>query len=512
MERSERGAVLILVAASLLFMMGMAALVVDGGQGFSERRQAQSAADFSTLAAVQFSTPGNPTAPECPVTMAPLTRAACRGAVEAMAVVDGNLPSAGLTPADWVACRDPDHFPVTAAVNFGSGNQTVECVSFNGTTQDGRVRVPDVAVGTSFGRGLGVSELTVNAFAEVHASLPGQSLVLPFGIPAGAGIFDCLKASPHPNWGVCGQGGTTGNYGYANIPTYGNPDLGTSFSNCNTPNSALLSNMIRGVDHPLGTHTTGTKSAANPGLRDGNVSSTNSINVCPIFGSNANEINVQTGVIQSIFEQGLTYGFGSSERGPMWGSLEWKNPPGNQPEVRLDDTPLWSYLTTTAFCPGGPPTTTQQMIDCLAAWTPSNGVIFSSAIASSGRYNFAPRFWVGFGSDSQGWYLIRRLDPIYLNTSYWGCTPPNPAKPEDVCAGIHAPGDAPSPVVECVAPPTPYTGNEPADATCAKSLPLDKNVPLNAVTSFNLQRGMLPATALDPIPADGPLIDFALSR
>jgi hypothetical protein len=256
------------------------------------------------------------------------------------------------------------------------------------------------------------------------------------------------------------------------------------------------------VDHPLGSHGTGSKSAQDPGLRDANQPAADTINVCPIFGSNANEIMVQPGVVQSIFEQGMTYGYGAAARGPMWGSVSWKNGNPGNPAVDLDDTPLWNYLLPGA-CAAGTPNNTQEMIDRLNGW--GGGVIFSADIASSNRYNFAPRFWTDFTSSS--FYLIRRLEPIYVNTSYWGCN----ASGE--CAGIHAPGDQPAGGIEaCEPPPEPYTGNEDADTTCAASLPLHLSTNLNAVTSFNLDRAMLPAAALDPIAADGLLLDYALTR
>lgn len=47
----ERGAVLITVAISLLLLIGMAALAIDGGMAYNERRSTQSAADHAALAA-----------------------------------------------------------------------------------------------------------------------------------------------------------------------------------------------------------------------------------------------------------------------------------------------------------------------------------------------------------------------------------------------------------------------------------------------------------------------------
>jgi hypothetical protein len=500
---ADKGATLVIVSASLLFIFGLAAIVVDGGLGFSERRQAQAGADFGSLAAAQYSNFDDFPA-MCPTTMSPLERAACRGAIEAKEVVDGNLGRV-LDWALWDDCLDSEQFDVPAKVNYGSGVAVIDCISFSVTTQDVRVKVPILDVSTTFGRILGATTLNVDAFAEVQGEYPVDHRILPFGIPSSAGVYECLKSSEHPDWGVCSDGGTTGNYGYLDIPTYGTTDF-TTFSNCTTPNTTLLSNMIFGVDHPLGSHNSGTKSASEPGLRDGNVVDAFTINVCPIFGSNANEVNVQTGVVQSIFEQGMTYGFGAGSRGPMWGSMQWKAGNAGNPAVDLDDTPLWTYFEGNAVCPGGnPPTNTQEMVECLEEWEPDDGVIFNSAIINSSRYNFAPRFWTDFGSGA-GWYLIEVLEPIYVNTSYWGCNA------SGKCAGIHAPGDAPTPIEACVPPPSPYTGDEPADFTCADGLPLPLSTNLNAVTSFNLDRRMLPQAALDPIQADGPLINYSLTR
>ena len=87
------GATILVVAASLIALMGVAALVVDGGLGFNERRQAQSAADFSVLAALQFAT-------SCG-TSCNIGDAVDNGAAEAQNVVAGNLPGRTL---DWLAC------------------------------------------------------------------------------------------------------------------------------------------------------------------------------------------------------------------------------------------------------------------------------------------------------------------------------------------------------------------------------------------------------------------------
>lgn len=50
-SRNERGASVVLVAGSLLLLMGMASLAIDGGFAFNERRGTQNAADLAALAA-----------------------------------------------------------------------------------------------------------------------------------------------------------------------------------------------------------------------------------------------------------------------------------------------------------------------------------------------------------------------------------------------------------------------------------------------------------------------------
>ncbi|HYH03669.1 MAG TPA: Tad domain-containing protein, partial [Bacillota bacterium] len=50
-QRSERGQVLVLILFAIVVIMGFAALAVDGGQIYAERRRAQNAADSAALAA-----------------------------------------------------------------------------------------------------------------------------------------------------------------------------------------------------------------------------------------------------------------------------------------------------------------------------------------------------------------------------------------------------------------------------------------------------------------------------
>ena len=57
-DRGERGQILVIFAASLLVIFGIAALVFDGGMMLLEKRDQQNAADASALAGARF-LPGN---------------------------------------------------------------------------------------------------------------------------------------------------------------------------------------------------------------------------------------------------------------------------------------------------------------------------------------------------------------------------------------------------------------------------------------------------------------------
>jgi Flp pilus assembly protein TadG len=523
-EHSERGATAVFIAGALILLLGMAAIATDIGAGFNERRQAQSAADFSVLAAVAFSNLDSvPTECDAHNASATVARAMCRGAVEAMAVAQGNLPGRTL---DWAGCTDPEParaaiFPVVARVELSPGVLSdVPCIRYTASTQGARVVVPDLEVSTTFGRVLGAESINTAANAEALSDLIDIYKVIPFGIPANsASSYDCLKSGPNPDWGVCVGNSANGNFGYMSVPTYGNPSMGTTLStNCTTPNSVLISNIVKGVDHPLGTHPSGVASAGQPALNDGSGPDTTSrIHVCPIFGSNANELDNATGNVQSAFETGMTFGFGSSERGRLWpasGGITIRNAGGGSPATLVDDVPVWNWFTTyttgasSAPCPhdtGLTVNNTTTARDCLDSWTPGDGEIFVEDIRDAKRYAFAPKLHANFSAASN--YLIEEIIPLYLQTSYWGCNSGGGGM-AGICDIIHSPGETgpgSCSAVPAAAPP----GSEPLDSTCG--MPGSQNDALHAVTTFIITPGMLPATAMLPSdPAE--FVRLALTR
>ncbi len=524
-RETEKGATAVFVAGAIVLLLGMAAIATDVGAGFNERRQAQSGADFAVLAAVAFAN-ADSVPPECDAhnPSDTLARAICRGAVEAMAVAQANLSGRAL---DWATCTDPEParaalFPVIARVELSPGVlSNVPCIRFTSSTQGARVVVPDLEVPTTFGRILGVTSLVTAANAEALADLIDLYRVIPFGIPSNAdGTYDCLKTGSNPDWGPCQGGSETGHFGYLNIPTYGNPSMGTTPStNCTHTNNVLTSNIVRGVDHPLGTHQNGVKSPGQPGLRDesGPVPPANTIHVCPIFGTNANEIAGGTGD-GGAFDQGMTFGYGPSERGRLWpisGGITVRNAGGAAPgQTLIDDTPIWVYFTSysggpTAPCPHDATITVSDTTTtkaCLDSWNPGDGEIFDESIREAKRYVFAPRLFDDWTSAS--YYLIQAIAPVYLHTSYWSCSSGGGAGIAGQCSIIHSPGEPNTGACSSVPTASP-PGSEPFDSTCG--VPGNWNQRIDALTSFTLDPRMLPDDArLPDDPAE--FVRLALTR
>ena len=98
----ERGASAVLIAFSMILIMGFAAIAVDAGIAFEDRRQQQAAADTGALAAIQFAK--TETHADCPNTLPNDDLAACRGAAEARDVVDGTL-AGRYSDGDWAGLR-----------------------------------------------------------------------------------------------------------------------------------------------------------------------------------------------------------------------------------------------------------------------------------------------------------------------------------------------------------------------------------------------------------------------
>lgn len=462
---SDRGATALLVAMSMLVLVGFAALAVDIGWALNERRQDQSAADVGSLAAVQFAQPD----PGCSGA-ACFTQAETNGANEAIDVANATLDDPSL--ADWSnasLCGSPPAGFIVTSVS--------PCVAFTNNFRRAWVRIPTIASPTFFGKLFGSDQIDVSADAIADQSFDNPGPVLPFLLPsnAGAANYNCLKTGPNPSWGVCEDLPSLGNFGSMDFFLYGNPDRNTTQKCSGDTNGRLISNIARGVDHPLGLHPTG----SGPGIEE-------PIN-CPLLGAEPDMAMSQTGV-GSALEDGLLYG-GSSyalDGVPYDGLLEdssgtkVRNGGGSTPEVIVDDVALWNYLKggLPLLCSGVD--TSAEMLACIIWAKGSNTEIFTDDIIDSPRFGFTP---LVAEPDflSSGFYHIVGYRPVFIDTTYFGCNSTG-------CAIVHTPDINDS----GACPPAPEF------VTCGT--PGSKNDSLVAVTAYILTPNILPDVAKSPSP------------
>ncbi len=478
----ESGVTALLVAMSMLVLIGFAAITVDIGLAMNERRQDQAAADVASLAALQFAQPNlGCSGSAC------FTQAVANGTAAALDVANASLDDPSLADfTDATLCGTPPPGFTIAG--------TSPCVAFTSNFGRAWVRIPTIASPTFFGKLLGADQVDVSAYAIADQTFANPGPVLPFLLPGNAGSSDynCLKTGPNPNWGVCQDLPTLGNFGSMDFFLYGNPLRNTTNQCSGDSNGRFISNLARGVDHPLGLHPTGT----GPGKQE-NAN-------CPNLGAEPDMADGQPGVATGL-ENGLLYGGssysldGSSYDGLLedGSGLLVRNSGGPKAAARVDDTPLWDYLA------GGIPgvdcagvNTPAEMLSCIA-WAKANSVaIFDDSIITSQRFGFTPEVAeADFTSGSSAPYHIVGYRPVYVDTTFYGCS----AGPNQ-CDIIHTPGVA-------NADPCPV---DPQWVTCG--VPGAWNDNLNAVTAYVLSASILPEVARSPSPGEDGQRRFSLSE
>lgn len=454
---SDRGATAIFVAFVMVVLMGIAAIAIDLGFGFNERRQDQIAADTGVMAgAIDF-------------LQGPQVITS-----EMLEFVWLNLPS--VTGASWdtdadfrnafLNCSDPERTalglslqPVTEPNNgVWAGTATLDCVSLSGLGF-ARVRVPDQFVETTFGRVIGFTSFSTAA--DAVAQLTGRSSlgVLPFGLVSGVGGGDhiCLSSAPTGLAEDPCTGAAAGNFGTLKLPIWGNPEVGTT-QNCNAAplNQSLSVNIAVGADHLI-------FPAAS--VNDSDEIRDNAANCASrTFGVNA--LDTDTG-----FPSGTAAGL----IGPLPGSA----PPGSVPRllnssnttnlfgVNIDNKPLWEYISSSAdgcypACfPSNPSNTpvvpevcdpqtfnnasgythaeyadgdwnNDGVMDTLASWehmgyclkvyqnTGPQGLLFDGSIEASPRFSYTPQFWdATLGAGGSGWPNVRQFRTVWLQGTWW---------------------------------------------------------------------------------------------
>jgi Flp pilus assembly protein TadG len=214
--RDESGAVLVLTVICLVVLLGMAALVVDLGGSYVQRRKMQSSADSAAVGAAQN-----------------LAAANLAGAVsQATTIGNENLPKLTI---NWNGCAG-DTLPTTPLVYTAYPGQN--CISFSSDFRRIRVRVPRQTFATLFAKILGFSKTSTStvAIAKVQGVGIGGNLE-PFAVGGGfAGGDYCLDSGGNGNSAPPCDGPTTGNFGTL------------SFAHCGL-NRALDDDIAAGADH-----------------------------------------------------------------------------------------------------------------------------------------------------------------------------------------------------------------------------------------------------------------------
>lgn len=428
--RNQRGASAILVALSLLLLMGMAAFAVDLSAAKNERRLDQNGADSSVLAgALEYALGGS----------------AQQIIDEAKAYVATNVRP--VSTADWSACADSSALPVLSS-NIPGIVGGSPCISFQFAPDDAlmRVRVPNQQTGTTFGRVLGVLSLTTSAAAEARIFETANG-AYPAGVfsTTGPGEEFCIKTGATPG-ANCG-GSTTGDFG--NFQPYFYTDLGGSSlcSNGQAP-APLARSIADGLDHRLGT------SPSSPGTRRNG-------DDCPQFPGplNPNRVDSGGGASPTDITDGLIKGGSWPGSNTFTGRLTRSNADGSFTifDEAIDNKPLWEYIdgseATTPECqqaaalnPSNSPADIMSAEDvmqaCLAAET---DLLFSSQIASTSRLVTVPQYHQNAPLPSNACcYDIMNFVPLFIQgiwTNVLTCTGvyQDPAPPpDDFC--LHEPG------------------------------------------------------------------------
>ncbi|GJM36866.1 MAG: hypothetical protein DHS20C19_02330 [Acidimicrobiales bacterium] len=427
----DRGATLPMFAICLTVLMAMSAMAVDLGLLFSERRDAQTAADTGALGGALDLANGMDTASEATA-----------------ALIRSNL-STPYSDAEWISlwtsCTDADHLLFTGEV---LGNST-QCISFDGLGVY-RVVVPQQEVETAFASVLGIESFSAGAFAEVELTINGVGGVLPFAVlataPTGSNI--CMRSSTNGTAVPPCTGSASGNFGALEVAQWGNPAYGTENITCNLNKTDQLTvNLSVGLDHfirpyagtevidtcakPFGPNTLSTFQGISGGLWEG---------------------MVEGDTVQGTYFPGrLTRGTGPTQTLRQQGNLYY-----------VDDTPLWEYIpygkgvTVPATCTresfdatvagSGYAAAETQMETCFADFQAGVGFVplfdidangdNEPDITGSARYGAVPQFWESsFPSGNSGNLHIQSFRAVFLNGMFFGCNGSG-------CSTVYTPGSA----------------------------------------------------------------------
>ena len=527
-HRSDRGASAIVVAITMLVLMGMAALVVDVGAGFSERRQDQSAVDAAVMAgALSFSV------------------SAEEVREQVLAYTETNIDttySVSEWEAIWDSCTDPDrpatYQPVPARATMA--NPFIDCISIAAIGRV-RVRLPDQTVGTTFGKVLGFNELRTHAVAEAKLEpTVGGGGVLPFGVLGSAvdGSELCLSQASTGNALPPCTGSASGNFGTINSPWFGNKESVPATTASCPPNPGapyLAQNIALGLDHTVGRNSyygpypspllhpltgmppaqehfiTPTPVPWGPWQKDqcsvvggGLAEGDDGVPVDTLLANTglANSQPIADGLINNTSHIGTPTRLQQGP-GPDRSIITKKG--GGSETWNLDNRPLWEFINPLATgvpstCDRGlfpangdystGTTATDNLRLCLTDYRLGgfSGVLFDADIdsdnvpdiVSSPRFNFVPQFWYSAWGNGSHWQPVYDYRPVFLAGIWLNCQGGGPSLVCDDTAGVvFYPGEGTSSLCD----------TNPSDPSCGSNL---KALNLNQVSGWLLPNSSVP--------------------
>lgn len=431
----ESGMTIILMALAMVVIMAMAAMVVDIGAAYNERRQDQSAADAAALGGAELA--GGYAKAANPLQYA---------LDEAKRLAQVNVGRT-ITGTQWSDCADSGALvwqSNQAALGLTGGSP---CVSFDAGFTRIRVRVPNQTLATSFARVIGVNSITTNAFAEASILLQGGGQ-FPSSVYSGVGAGSrvCLSGGEKPA-GVCpGGSGTFGSFQpmyYTAIPLGGNS---TSLCDTGNSNDALSRSMADGLDHALGYWSV--YSLVAPPASGYRINGSG----CPQNATPAlpNTVQKGTGNEQAALFKGLITGaVQPNQYGPYVARLQrgsYKNssdsniPGWHVNSLELDNRPLWTFLeqnTGIQACTAArafgysladlavADLAVAKMSECLTDWSrllpghPNKKPIFIEDVKASPRLASVPRFAevADCGNASCDYHIIG-FSPLFMTTVF----------------------------------------------------------------------------------------------
>lgn len=480
--RDDRGATALIVAAGMVLFLGMAALAIDIGFGFNERRQDQTAADTGVMAGAVGAINGGPAVRD-----------------QTLTYVRNNLDTTYSNAAwqsAWQGCVDPaadrnaggyNFIALTPPAGWSVTDPANWCISFESARGLLRVRVPDQLIETSFASVLGVDDLRTHATAVSRVRPRGSGGILPFGLPNGASGLRCLSSGPSGQAVDPCVGALSGNFGVLRGPLFGNSEISTP-QRCNAqpPGEVLATNIAVGYDHIV--------------VPDADGSSANHV-LDQCFNNFVDTLDSDPGFPNNSLERGLAgpTPFGHTPR------LEQTTNPTNVFGNPIDNQPLWQYLLpgvdyggtngnpaddAPASCnpqsfinspPNVPfdwngdgildrPGSWQHMDVCIDAYN-SGGfttVMFSKTLGqNAARFGYVPEFWENsLGSGGSDNLHVKNFKAVFLETTTWRRSATN--------VRFHSPGE---PCMDGSGAPAACTGNYSLWQLTAFVLP-DSSLPL----------------------------------